>query len=145
MLLNLLAVAGTLAFLSIEAFRAYGALRELGRGVGLPEEHPYFEALAGFARDWAWRGGIAAFLSLLMAGTATLLISHRLAGPMIRMRGYFKALAEDRHLEQPGGRIPTLHFRRGDFFRDLPPAINEALARLETRARERKSGPDRAA
>jgi hypothetical protein len=57
----------------------------------------------------------------------TLVITHRISGPMVRMKNYFRTLGEG---NQP---VKPLEFRDGDYFRDLPPLINDAIDRLETK------------
>jgi hypothetical protein len=69
--------------------------------------------------------GIALVVGVLATGITTLLLSHKMAGPMIRLRNYFGQISKD-------GDFPeTLNFRNGDFFQDLPPMINQAFAALK--------------
>lgn len=55
---------------------------------------------------------------------ATLILSHRFAGPLIRMRNYFRGLSEG----QPA--TTELSFRDGDYLSDFPPLINRAVKNL---------------
>lgn len=66
-------------------------------------------------------------ISLVVGAVAstllTLVITHRISGPMIRMRNYFRNIKE-------GGPANHIEFRDGDYFRELPPLINGAIDRL---------------
>ena len=63
---------------------------------------------------------------LLLSTVCFLFLSHRLAGPVVRLKGYFAGIAN-------GQPVKPVNFRKGDFFSDLPPQINGALQRLESR------------
>jgi hypothetical protein len=65
--------------------------------------------------------GITLFLGLIGSTLLTLVVSHRLAGPMVRLKNYFRTLNEG---QQPWG---PLEFRDGDYLRDLPPIVNEFI------------------
>ncbi|MCM2322537.1 MAG: hypothetical protein NDJ90_04675 [Oligoflexia bacterium] len=62
---------------------------------------------------------------LATVALVTLIVSHRLAGPLIRLRIFFTAL---RNGADP---VPPLQFRDGDYCGDLPLLINESIARLK--------------
>ena len=53
---------------------------------------------------------------ILASGLVTIVVSHRFAGPLIRMRHFFKRIAE--HPEP----LPKLEFRDGDYLQDFPAA-----------------------
>ena len=63
-------------------------------------------------------------LSLAVSFGLTLVISHRVAGPLERLKIFFRGLSLEK---MPP---PELQFRDGDFLSDLPAAINEAIARI---------------
>lgn len=50
----------------------------------------------------------------------TLALTHRMAGPIVRLRGHLRSLAD-------GEDVPPLKFRDGDFFSDVPPLFNEMM------------------
>lgn len=70
---------------------------------------------------------ISTVAGLMISGGVTLIVSHRIAGPMIRLRNFFRALAT-RSLSP----LPKLEFREGDYFTDLPPLVNEAISRVHS-------------
>lgn len=71
--------------------------------------------------------GLALYLvmAFILSCFITLIISHRLAGPMVRMQHYFKEIEASGKVEQP------LKFRDGDFLKELPEAINKGLNSIQ--------------
>jgi hypothetical protein len=67
---------------------------------------------------------ISIVVAIVLSSLVTLVLSHRLAGPFIRMKNFFSGL------KAGGTRIPKLTFRDGDYFQELPPIVNNALSRL---------------
>jgi hypothetical protein len=63
--------------------------------------------------------------AMIASGALTLIASYRFAGPLARLKSYF------RQLGQPGTPTHELRFRSGDFFSDIPPVVNEAIKRLK--------------
>lgn len=53
----------------------------------------------------------------------TISLTHRMAGPIVRLRGHIRALSE-------GSEAGPLKFRDGDFFGDLPDMFNDMVAKL---------------
>jgi hypothetical protein len=76
--------------------------------------------------------GSFALLSAILAITAGLFIydaikfSHRLVGPLYRVRQTIKAVIA-------GEEVPLVRFRQGDFLEDLRDDLNEMLKALEQR------------
>ncbi|MBC7691221.1 MAG: hypothetical protein H7222_05580 [Methylotenera sp.] len=68
-------------------------------------------------------------VGLIVSGVVTLLISHRFAGPLIRLRNYFRSIGQSADAEL----VPELSFRDGDYLGELPPLINKAFARVQTK------------
>lgn len=60
-----------------------------------------------------------ALLSSSVAGVFMIYLSHKFVGPVIRLLIYFRSFKGKPH--------GPLHFRKGDYFSELPVAINEAL------------------
>jgi hypothetical protein len=77
-----------------------------------------------------------ALLVSFVAGSAistflTLVITHRFSGPLLRLRGHFRAIC------QGISPIPHLEFRDGDYLSDLPPLVNGAIERIASERNER--------
>ncbi len=71
---------------------------------------------------------IAMLLAALVSGGATLLLSHRVAGPIVRLRGFLRSIVK-------GEQTAPLTFRDGDFLSDLPHLVNEAVDALRRQRR----------
>jgi hypothetical protein len=126
---NALILLLAFAFLGFRSARTFETLRELGARAGLPADHAYFRLLEQELDRQYW-GLSAALLCCLFAGSfLTLVLSHRVVGPISRLRSYFWMVAKG------DSGLPDLAFRKGDFFHDLPPVINRAL-----RAMRREGG-----
>lgn len=105
---------------------AFHSLRESGLKAGLSTNHAYFKFLD--AQAWLIYQRVVAGLIVGAVGTAfvSLWLSNRVAGPIVRMRGYFKSLGQS----DQSSALP-LKFRKGDFFDELPEEVNGALQRLQ--------------
>lgn len=108
---------------------AFRSLRDSGIQAGLSQNHAYFKFLDLQARMVYQR--IVTGLIVGSVGTAflSLWLSNRVAGPIVRMRGYFKALG---HSGEENA--SPLRFRKGDFFEDLPDEVNGAVERIQGKA-----------
>jgi len=120
----------TLALFSLIAYlvmKSHLYLENLVRQTRLPAQSLFIQLLAQQLRSLLIYMFAALGVGLLTTVTFTLLISHRMAGPIIRLRGYFTQIGKT-------GDFPEdLRFRQGDFFQDLPPTINNALLVLRKR------------
>jgi hypothetical protein len=122
----------TVAFIAVQVmnFFSFRAMTAIGRDAGIGEHHYYFNFIAAQSNAFFWRT-LAVFVVLLLASSiCTLILSFRLAGPIFRLRKYLRLLAD-----QGEAAISPLRFRDGDFYADLPPALNEAVERLQNGAR----------
>jgi hypothetical protein len=72
---------------------------------------------------------IASLVAIVASTLFTLYLSHRMAGPMVRLRAHFRAIRDG---VNP---IPDLRFRDNDLLSDIPPLVNEAIAALTSRFR----------
>lgn len=120
-LITMLLVCGVVWF---QVSRAFSELRVMGGASGMEAEfyNKFLAFHAGTIQSYLFSGLL---VGILLTVAMTVVVSHRFAGPLVRLRGYFKALKDCK------GPIPRLNFRRGDFLGDLPPIINEALENLE--------------
>ena len=71
---------------------------------------------------------IATGVAGLVSSVVTIVISHRLAGPLVRLGTFFESVAKS------PGKIPLLTFRDSDYLRDLPTIVNAALERVQQAA-----------
>jgi hypothetical protein len=104
----------------------FAALTNVGILSNLDASHPYFQELANQSETLNATLTSAFCFGAVLSIFLTIVLSHRLAGPIIRLRGYFLSIAEG------GGFSENLKFRKFDFFSDLPPIVNKAVHRLQT-------------
>ena len=97
----------------------FGQLHERGVDSGLGMDHYYFIFLDNESHQLYMLIGAAYALSILITSGFTIFLSQKIAGPIVRMQSYFTS----EKLQQS----PPLEFRKGDFFEELPAAINKAL------------------
>lgn len=120
-----LMMALAFAIVVIENQMAFSHLRMMGVSSGLNPEHPYFRFVDQQAHSFLLHTSIAFAIALLVSSWITLYLSFKLAGPVLRMKGYFSKIAE-----QGENGVDVLRFRNGDFFAELPEFVNTAVQRL---------------
>ena len=104
--------------------KSYANLLNEGVSAQLDPDHPYFGFVkyqSGMVYSYL---GIAFFIAFLLSTIASIYISHKVAGPIVRLRGHFRRISE-------GAAIEKVAFRKGDFFSDLPEEINKAFEKVK--------------
>jgi len=114
----------TLVFLGIQQYRSYLYMKSLGDLVHLPKGHFYYQFVAMEFKNSSISLAVAFVFATIVSTSITAFVSHRVAGPIVRLRGHFKRMAET------GVADTRLSFRKGDFFEDLPPAINDGVRKV---------------
>ncbi len=73
------------------------------------------------------------FISVLVTGVAGILFLHRVAGPLYRIRGVLKILAD--------GKVPEreVKLREGDFFVEVVDELNRLVSRIRSEKRSASS------
>ena len=100
----------------------YTRLIQEGLASGLNAGHPYFNLIneqIRFMNVLFLTCSISSFIFFVVWG---IFISHKIAGPLYRLTKFFKEA-------QPGMITQKLNFRPGDFFLEIPEAINEWVDR----------------
>lgn len=115
----MIAVAAAIAFF---IHRSFIDLRGQGVTAHLPPENPYF-AFMGYQEKLVMNYlAIGLTIASILSSLGILILSHRLAGPIVRLSSYLTRVEyEPWTINQP------LAFRKGDFFSDLPAKVNGAL------------------
>ncbi len=115
------------AFCSVvfQSYRSYNEFQRFGVELKLQPDHPFFRLITLQLNQLYLNIFIAFLVTVVFSSLITLAVSHRLAGPIVRTRGYFRNIIEK------GKRENKLTFRDGDFFSDLPPLINDAISVIE--------------
>lgn len=69
---------------------------------------------------------VAVALAIAVSGGVTLILSHRIAGPILRLKNFLRSITRNE-------KTPPLTFRDGDFLSDLPTLVNDAVDILRQR------------
>jgi hypothetical protein len=104
--------------------RSYATLIQMGEQAHLGPNHPYFQLLQYQTGNLRLNMSVAYVSSLLLGSFLTLVISQKLAGPIVRMKSFFTRIGNEGVVKE------KLSFRKGDFFIELPVEVNRALERL---------------
>jgi hypothetical protein len=76
---------------------------------------------------------VALGVGVVAATGITLIMTHRLAGPLVRMRCYFQSIIDGK---PP---IRRLEFRDGDFLREMEPLVNNAIEKIQSQERQKSA------
>ena len=124
-LLNSAVTVVLFGFTALLVVRSHLYLENLVKQTRLPAQNLFTELLTQQLRNLLVYMSIAVGVAVFITGISTLLLSHKMAGPMIKLRNFFNRIAKT-------GEFPdNLSFRDGDFFQDLPPTINQAFTTLK--------------
>jgi hypothetical protein len=123
--LLILAVIGV--FYAANAY-VFWRLGQIGKGIGLQEGHVFYIMLSEqrLAADLLF--AFVAALSVVAAITFGIELSHRIAGPIHRLKKELAELSRGRELRE-------IKFREKDFFPELAEAFND-YARSRSRSRD---------
>ena len=106
------------------ASRSFGHLRAEGLAQGLSADHGYFKLLDTLTGTlYGYLVG-ATIIGMVVSFFVTMMLSHKLAGPIVRLHSYFESIIK-------GNKPVSIYFRKNDFFRDLPILINQAVEKLQ--------------
>jgi hypothetical protein len=131
---NSILILGSFGLTLWEASRTFKEFQQIGQTIRLPENHAYFKLIDFQASSLYSNMILAFFAAIALSAVVTLVLSHRLAGPIVRLRSYFLDIAKT-------GKVRgALNFRHGDYFGDLPTAVNGALVSLGTTKDEGTEG-----
>ena len=126
-LLNALITTALFCLVAYLVMKSHLYLETLVKQTRLPAQALFIQLLTQQLRSLLIYMFAALAVAILTTVTFTLLISHRMAGPIIRLKNYFGQISKT-------GDFPEeVRFRNGDFFQDLPPTINNALLVLRKR------------
>ena len=127
---NLLLIFGIILAVGIQVHSTFNHLKEMGNEVGLAQSHPYFEFVS-YQSNLINNGLLVVFIiSAIISTVIIFYLSHRVAGPIVRLIRFFKDLRST-------GEIQPLKFRKNDYFTELTSEVNTALDSL--RIKEGKS------
>lgn len=124
-IVNSLVTIVLFGFTALLVVRSHIYLESLVRQTRLPAQNLFSQLLTQQLRTLLIYMGLAVLVGVFTMAITALMLSHKMAGPMIRLRNFFNGIAKN-------GDFPEeLHFRDGDFFTDLPPTVNQAFTALK--------------
>jgi hypothetical protein len=92
-------------------------LKKQATQAGVPADHVFFKFISERQDEMTWIAMACFFGVFLISTVFGLVLSHRIAGPMYRLRKHFEKVAET-------GKHEPLRFRDDDFFLEIPDAYN---------------------
>ncbi len=101
-------------------FLFFWKLRHKALSVGIKEDHIFHQFLSNQKTEMDSLFVVLTIFNFLLLLIFSLLISHRIAGPLKKLTG---------HLQSPDHENFSL--RKNDFFQDLVPLINEVKKKLK--------------
>jgi hypothetical protein len=104
-------------------FYHFWSLKAQGLALGLPPTHVFFRFLQEQQRTMDLIFIVTALLTLLTIVGFGLFLSHRVAGPLYRLKQYLAETPVDGKVQE------LLKFRDGDYFPDVADAINSRLSK----------------
>jgi uncharacterized protein YneF (UPF0154 family) len=135
MAVNLVAVMGVGASALVGLFLATRKLQALGLKGNLPAEHPFFQFLALQNASIFGTVTVVLVVAIVASVIGTLLVSHRMVGPIYRIRKDLTEVAA-------GKKVQPIRLREGDYLHELVELINR-LALSPSRAARKRPAPAR--
>ncbi len=111
-------------FILYQINHAFNYLNQSGIDLNLPQESLYFKFIS-VEKEIIFKNVIlASVISSILMFFATAYLSHRVAGPIVRLRDYLKKISETNEVE-------PITFRKNDFFDWLPIEINRVFKNVK--------------
>ncbi len=105
--------------------RSHLYLEQLVKQTRLPAQNLFIQLLTEQLRTLLVYMVVSLGVAVGTTGVFTLILTHKMAGPLMRLKGFFGDVAKTSEFPE------ALRFRDGDYFQDLPPAINGAFGALK--------------
>jgi len=110
---------------------SYMKLKDMGGAAKLPAAHPYFKFIE--YQEWhTLKYVLVAFaITFILSTILNILISHKLAGPLVRLKNDLQEIIKTSNYK-------PIKFREKDFLSDLAPIIGLALETMNKQTRKTK-------
>jgi len=102
--------------------RFYKKMSFMGQEAKITQNHTFFRFLEFQKSSMYSYLLIALIIGILFSLLITFFLSHKMAGPLIRIKSHFENLETKEKFE-------PINTRKGDFLKELPDAINKALVK----------------
>ncbi len=96
--------------------------KAIGQKMGLPADHMFYGFLGQQQQRMAFFFVLASLVVMAMGALYSLLISHRVAGPIVRVMNYLNGYSQ---AQEPS----PVRFREDDYFLELADAVNQFVSR----------------
>ena len=105
---------------------SFNRFQLIASAAGVPAGHPLLNFFTSQEAIIYPRIAIISGVSILFLIIVSSILSHKLAGPIVKTNTYLKLLIESKSIPY------ELKFRKGDFFSELPTFMNEALKAIQS-------------
>lgn len=120
--LVIMTVAFGLVFFQINT--SFLELQTIGERLKFNPDSAFFKLLSHQKVAIQQKIWIAGTISYLFSFVATIIVSHKVSGPIYRLRMYFNDLAKN-------GFTNPLKFRDRDYYHDLADVVNEGIDKIK--------------
>lgn len=124
LLINFIIFVVTFLVVLITSYVSYNDKVTSAMSLKIPQNHAYYQHLYELYNDIFKYLSITMPIALILSIVLTVWISHRFAGPIVRLKSYFDEIAQS-------GEVKNLKFREDDYFIELPESINKALDKVK--------------
>jgi hypothetical protein len=118
LLLNILINALFFTFIFARTDQFFARMSESGVSEGLAKNHPYFQFIDSQRSYLLDEFFFSFIICTIISSIISLVLSHRLAGPFVRLTKFLKRVSE-------GEEYKNFKFRQHDYFQDLPEYLNK--------------------
>jgi len=125
----LFAVVGsiTVFFLAVKYF--FNQMYQEGINLNLPLNHVYFKMIVEQEELMTNIFIITSIVVSILLFVFGILLSHRVAGPFVKLNNYLKCMGQ-------GESRGKLFFRKRDFFQEIPESFNEMIDFIEKKEKD---------
>ena len=113
----------TTATLYSTVFLFFWKLKQKALSVGIPQGHVFFQFIGNEKSDLDFAFLLLAVLNLVILIGVGFIVSHRVAGPIHKLKKYLASLS--------GKDAPEFRLREDDFIQDMVPIVNELKDRMK--------------
>lgn len=119
-IINLIIMTFCFVLVFYQVHDSFAEIVTLGKRLRLPETSAYYKVMDYHLEKINLRLIIAAVICYACSFVLTIAVSHKVSGPLYRLKKYFLDMKMD-------GYSGDLSFREGDYYGDLPEIINSGI------------------
>jgi hypothetical protein len=107
----------------------FNTYKKLGQQMGLPADHMFFGFVDQQRHKMILFLLVASALVMILGAVYSLVVSHRVAGPIVRAIRYLNDYGDQPQSASQDAQNSGLKFRDHDFFKELADSINRFVSR----------------